>query len=357
MEKRLVEDYLSLLKSEMCEVRGCTEPASIAFACARAVSVFKEHGIKFDPGKVVVSMRVSRDVYRNASTVKVPVLKIKGVKAAVVCGLFGGNSIFNPFASIDPSNKKTMMNLLQKEHWFFAESLDQPGIYVDAEIKYRKNIVRVIIDDKHDCIKKILYNGKSIFKIQPVREMILKIESMEQVIYIVKKRIPELENIAFAFLKKQARIIRSGERYGVISEVNRLIGNRMEGGNLPVQTFTGSGNQGLFLSIPFYKLYLKHGDKVIPSFLFSLLTQIYMVHKKGRISSLCGLSDKCAPSLAAGLSYFKGYGIDKIFMNMNLAGEVFNGMFCDGAKKSCADKGVAVMGYVMRKFYGDMYEK
>lgn len=357
MEKRVTEDYVSLLKSEMCEVRGCTEPASIAFACACAISELKEHNIKIDPGKVAVSVRVSRDVYRNASTVKVPVLKIKGVKAAVVCGLYGSNSRFNPFASIDISNKKSMMNLLQKESWCFTESVDMPGIYVDAEIKYGKNVVRVIIEEKHDRIKKIFYNGKSIFKMPTGREMFLEIESMEQVSYIVKKRIPALENVAFDFLKRQARIIRKEEKYGVISEVNRLIGNRMEGGNLPVQTFTGSGNQGLFLSVPFYKLYIRHGDKVIPSFLFSLLTQIYMVHKKGRISSLCGLSDKCAPSLVAGLSYFKGYGLDRISKNMNLAGEVFSGLLCDGAKKSCADKGVAVMGYVMRKFYGEMYDK
>ena len=355
MEKRIVNDYVSLLNSEICEVRGCTEPASIAFACARAMRVLKEKDAEVNPLKVSVRVSVSRDVYRNASTVKVPVLKMKGVKPAVVCGLFGNGSVFNPFASINPKEKKNMAKLLEKENWYMAEPLDQPGLYVDAEIKAGNNIARVIIDEKHDRIKKVYYNGKVIFKIQPGQEKVLKIDSIEQIWDIVGKRIPELESIALDFLNKQSRIIRKEERFNAVDETERLIKNRMEVGNLPVQTFTGSGNQGLLLSVPFYKLYKKHGKRVIPSFLFTLLTQIYMEQQKGRISSLCGLSDKCAQSLAAGLSHFKGNDIEAVIRNMNLAGEVFRGMLCEGAQKSCADKGAAILGYIMSKFSGDRH--
>jgi len=78
--------------------------------------------------------------------------------------------------------------------------------------------------------------------------------------------------------------------------------------------------------------------------------QIYLTQKKGRISSLCGLSDKCAPALAAGLSYWKGNSLETIRRDMSLIEEVFRGVLCEGAKQSCADKGAAILGFVLRYF-------
>src|SRR3989339_1071222 len=336
MNKKLISDYAHLLESEMCEVCGCTEPASIAFACARAMKVLGEKDRRADPAKVSVKLRVSRGVYRNASTVKVPFLKMRGVKPAIVCGLFGNDSVFNPFASLNQKNRKAMISMLWREKWCQREPLDKPGLFVETEIKYGKNTVRVTIEEKHDNIKKVFLNGKSVLKAEEAEETVLKIESLEQIRNIVSKKISELEKIALKFLNKQAAIIKKMKRFSALDETERLIKNRMEGGNLPVQTFTGSGNQGLFISVSFYKLYVKYGRRVIPSFLFTLLTQIYMTQQKGRISSLCGLSDKCAQSLTAGLSYWKGDNLETIIHKMNLAGEVFRGMLCEGAQKSCA---------------------
>lgn len=349
MNKKIIDAYASLLKSEMREVAGCTEPASIAFACSGAIKVLKRKNKKVNPLNVSVKLKVSRDVYRNTSTVKVPFLKIKGAKAAVSCGLFSEGGMFNPFASLKEKDRKKMLEMLKKKGWCDIKELDCPGIYVEAEVQSGRDVAKVIIEDKHDEIKKIFLNGKNIFRKKEDSQTLLKIESMEQIKNIVDERIPELEKIALDFLKRQSLIIKKGENFDVLSETERLIRSRMEGEDLPVQTFTGSGNQGLFLSVSFYKLYEKYGNAIVPSFLFALLTQIYMTSRKGRISSFCGLSEKCAPSLVAGISHWKGDKLSTIVRKMNFVSEVFAGLLCEGARKSCADKASAILGYVLNK--------
>jgi len=243
-----------------------------------------------------------------------------------------------------------MMGLINIDNWISVIPLEREGLYVDVEISTKKNKARVIIEDKHDRIKKVVLNKKTIYYEKYNEQKILKIEGLEQIKNIVKKRIPELEKIAEEFLKKQRRIIKNKNSFNIITETERLIRNRMEGGNLPVITITGSGNQGIFLSIPFYKLYKEQREKVIPAFLFAILTQIFLTQKKGRISSMCGLSDKCAPSLVAGLSFLKGKSIEQIRKDMEFIEEVFRGLLCEGAQRSCAYKGVAILEFIIKYF-------
>ena len=122
----------------------------------------------------------------------------------------------------------------------------------------------------------------------------------------------------------------------------------MEGEAVEIQTITGSGNQGIFISLPFYEIYKKVGKKVLPAVLFSILTQIYLTQKKGRISNICGLANKAAPSLAAGLAYYKGKSLKEIKDIMSLTEEPLKGIVCEGAKKSCALKAFICLSVVYK---------
>ena len=128
-----------------------------------------------------------------------------------------------------------------------------------------------------------------------------------------------------------------------------LIEQRMSGFYLSICTFTGSGNQGLFLSIPFYKLYKMYGNKVLQSFIFALLTQIYLTQNKGLLSKQCGLSEKASLALTAGILFFKNRSISEIKKKMNYMGEMMHGLVCEGAKESCADKGYMCMHNILRR--------
>ena len=93
-----LKTYREMLESEIKEVVGCTEPASVAFAFARAVKIFND---KSSRGQMLSDFKaevtVSRDVFRNISTVRVPVVKLKGIEPAASCGIYMKAAGFNPF--------------------------------------------------------------------------------------------------------------------------------------------------------------------------------------------------------------------------------------------------------------------
>ena len=112
----------------------------------------------------------------------------------------------------------------------------------------------------------------------------------------------------------------------------------MNGEVVGIVTVTGSGNHGIFLSVPFYYLYKKHGGKVLPAFIFSLLTLIYFTQRRGRLTNVCGLASKAAPALLAGLLYFRGKTIDEIGKQMKLLDRSTHGLLCKGAEETCGYK-------------------
>ena len=112
----------------------------------------------------------------------------------------------------------------------------------------------------------------------------------------------------------------------------------MSGSSSPVMTITGSGNQGIFLGVPYRELYRKHGNKILPAVVFSLLTQIHLTKQRKRISDKCGLATKAAPALAAGLAFAKGEDLTNIRQVMREVEQRLQDMRCYGARASCGNK-------------------
>nr|AEI30565.1 conserved hypothetical membrane protein [uncultured microorganism] len=112
----------------------------------------------------------------------------------------------------------------------------------------------------------------------------------------------------------------------------------MKGGSIRIITVAGSGNHGIFLSMPFYYLYKKYGEKVLPAFNFALLALIYFAQKYGRLTNLCGLATKAAPALLAGLLYLKRKRPVEIKKYIELVRKSTNGLLCEGAEEICGYK-------------------
>ncbi len=335
-----------LIRNEIKGVVGCTEPASIAFAFSSAAKNFRRRFGDFNFKKIKCRLVVSDEVFRNASTVKVPVLKKKGVLPAAALGLFSESDSFNPFSSINGEVRKKAESLLLRSGWLKIKKLGERGIYVDAEIVFGKNSLRVLIEGEHDKIKKMWANGKIIYRktLQPLQ----KIRGLGEIAEIVRKRDKNLECLAEDFIRKQGGLFEKFKFAHSLAAVEGLVEKRMEGEAVEIQTITGSGNQGIFIAIPFYEIYRKEGKKVLPAVLFSILTQIYLTQREGRISHLCGLANKAAPSLAAGLAYHRGKSLKEIKKIMTLTEEPLKGIVCEGAKKSCALKAFICLSVVYK---------
>ncbi|MFC2060977.1 L-serine ammonia-lyase, iron-sulfur-dependent, subunit alpha [Elusimicrobiota bacterium] len=339
-----IQEIKKLLKTEIKEVVGCTEPAGIAFAFSKCAEVLKVNHDFIDINKIHAKLTLSHDVYRNASTVTVPILMQKGIKPAVSCGIYAAGNTLNVFSNVKIMKKKELIRLNNKRGWLKVVPLKRRGLFIRGELKYGMDKVQVMIEDKHDNIKRIILNKKVIYEKEDEQNFIIK--NLQHIHEIVKIRDSDLEDIAKYFIVNHGR---NKEKYcqtDTADSVDKLIKMRMEGENLKILTITGSGNQGIFLALPFYEIYKKDRN-VLPAVLFSILTQIYLTQKKGRISGICGMVNKVAPSLIAGLSYYNNAKLEDIKKKMKSVREKLKILQCNGAKKSCSLKASLTLSRIM----------
>ena len=342
---RTVPEVCSLLHSEIVEVTGCTEPASVAFAFLRA----RRHlNGQFDPRTVKAQLYASPEVLRNASTAVVPFLSRRGLRTVVAAGLSSRADQFNLFPGID---RRITRMLLRRRSWLEVGRIAQhQGIYVKAVLFTPTESVAVVIQGRHDEIRAISHNGKTIFRSPPHRQQSIRIP---EIMTMVAKRDHRLEDIAREFIVQQ---VRGDPAQPLPEQIAALIRARMCGSRSPVMTVTGSGNHGILLGVPFYDLYRKHGKCILPAALFSLLAVIHMTGKRSRISADCGLATKAAPALAAGLALAQGANLAQITRLMRSVSQALRNLKCAGAWASCGKKAEQVFGVVLVEVKAGAYD-
>ena len=328
-----INKWKQLFLAETAEVVGCTEPAAIAFAYAKINQYLTE---KPAPQKIKAQLFLSSDVFRNASTAGIPVINKTGIAPAVVIGIFSNNPELNLFAKITKNQLSDAQKLLKRKNWLEIIPQKRKSVFVKARLITSEGTYESIINQKHNnlvsvrCGKRLIFSGSE--------QKNHQIKTLNEIRDIVQLRNKKLETLAENILLKNGTSAEKIKHNSYIDTVYELVKKRMEGKWLEVVTIAGSGNQGIFLSIPFYYLYKKFGKKVIPAFLFSLLTLIYLAQKKGKLGRRCGLSTKAAPALIAGFMYFKNKSLTQIKEKMNQAEKSTRGLLCEGAEKICADK-------------------
>ena len=115
---------------------------------------------------------------------------------------------------------------------------------------------------------------------------------------------------------------------------------RMAGCTLPAMSNSGSGNQGITVTMPVIAYAIKHGidDRTLARAL--VLSHLVAIHIKGylgKLSALCGCVIASTGS-ACGLVYLRGGSYEAVCSAIkNMIGNI-TGMVCDGAKVGCAMK-------------------
>ena len=135
---------------------------------------------------------------------------------------------------------------------------------------------------------------------------------------------------------------------------------RMNGCAMPVVINSGSGNQGLTVSLPikvYADIYGIDRDRMIRALAVSNLIAIHQKQYIGSLSAYCG-AVSAACGAGAALAYLLGADLTHEQIYRQVADTVTNtiatvgGMVCDGAKSSCAAKiatavDCALTGYEM----------
>ena len=350
MNRKIYNEYVTILESELVPALGCTEPIALAYAAAKAKEVL---------GKMPdhITMRCSGNIIKNVKGVKVPNSGgMKGVEAAAVLGITGG----------DPSQALEVLEHVTDREIDEAEKLlkagfcdcvlkdDVANLYIEAYAvckKTEKSEALVVIEDEHTNITHIEKDGQVLFH-KEKKEYCQEREktpdksllNLEDIITFANEvQITDVEKVLGRQIKYNTRIAEEGLRNPWGAQVGRVVleefgedvkwravakasagsDARMSGCALPVIINSGSGNQGMTCSLPvieFGKELKKSKEEIYRALCVSNLVALNQKKYIGSLSAYCGAV--CAAAGAgAGITYLCGGGI-----------------VCDGAKPSCAAK-------------------
>lgn len=362
--------YVQTLKEELIPAMGCTEPIAIAYAAAKAREVL---GCVPD----MVKIGVSNNIIKNVKSVIVPNTGgMKGIEAAAAAGIVAGQAdkALEVISQVSAEQKQAMRAFLNTVP-VAVEAIDN-GIVFDLIVALHcgTQSAMVRITHYHTNIVSIKKNGEVILERTEEKggacggenpaETGLTDRSLLNVadIYDFANTcdLADIRPVLDTQIRYNTAISEEGLRgdYGANvgstmlkfygSEVrNRAIAKaaagsdaRMSGCELPVVINSGSGNQGITVSVPVieYARELGASEEMLCRAL--ALANLIAIHEKtgiGRLSAYCGaVSAGCGA--AAGLAYLQGGDYDTVAHTVVNTVAMDSGIICDGAKASCAAK-------------------
>lgn len=367
MNRKIYNEYVTILESELVPALGCTEPIALAYAAAKAKEVL---------GKMPdhITMRCSGNIIKNVKGVKVPNSGgMKGVEAAAVLGITGG----------DPSQALEVLEHVTDREIDEAEKLlkagfcdcvlkdDVANLYIEAYAvckKTEKSEALVVIEDEHTNITHIEKDGQVLFH-KEKKEYCQEREktpdksllNLEDIITFANEvQITDVEKVLGRQIKYNTRIAEEGLRNPWGAQVGRVVleefgedvkwravakasagsDARMSGCAFPVIINSGSGNQGMTCSLPvieFGKELKKSKEEIYRALCVSNLVALNQKKYIGSLSAYCGAV--CAAAGAgAGITYLCGGTLEQIENTVVNTIADAGGIVCDGAKPSCAAK-------------------
>lgn len=115
---------------------------------------------------------------------------------------------------------------------------------------------------------------------------------------------------------------------------------RMSGCPMPVVINSGSGNQGITVSVPVIAYAKEHDmcvDDILRALAISNLLALYQKSSIGRLSAFCG-AVSAASGAGAAITWLAGGSLKQIEDTLTNSLAIISGIICDGAKPSCAGK-------------------
>lgn len=359
-------EILSMLKEEVVQAMGCTEPVAIALTAAHAFNLVQ--------GKVEkIKLNVSCNIYKNAKAVGIPGTVHTGVEMAAALGVSISEPIYdlNILSSLTKADLERALQLQEQASVEVEVLYDSPKVYIDVEVSSDQGVSRAVASGRHTNLV-LLQRGSEIILDKRDKEKADK-EKIALTSYTLQELIENVLSIptsSLEFLQEGIELNMAMAEAGLEMKGGMGIGSswkrltekgllgtdlnnevscytaaacdaRMDGVQLPVMSSAGSGNHGLVTIIPIARAAerLKASrERVLQALAISHLVNIYIKEHTGRLSPICGCSVAAGAGASAGLAYLLGgemEDIDRAIVNIisSLAG-----MICDGGKVGCALK-------------------
>lgn len=379
--------YLRILAEELVPAMGCTEPISISFCAAKARELLGTL-----PEAITVA--ASGNIIKNVKSVVVPNTGgRKGIETAAAVGVVAGdpNRELEVIASVTPEQREALGHYLETTPIQVLPADTDLVLDVTVTVQGGDHTASVRVANQHTNIVSMVKDGETLFEApavgcgttpaaSPDRALMdfddiydfadtVDIEDVKplldrQIAYNTTISQEGLHgnwgaNIGSTLLKIYGDDVKIRARAAAAAGSDA----RMSGCELPVVINSGSGNQGMTVSLPvieYAKELNSSPERLYRALTLSNLTAIYQKEGIGRLSAYCGAVSAGA-SAGAGIAYLLGGGRAEAAHTIVNALAITSGIICDGAKASCAGKIVAavdagILGYYMylngQEFHG-----
>ena len=362
MSEAYYDIFADILTEELEPALGCTEPIAIAYCASvmrQTLGLFPEH----------LHIRTSGNIIKNVKAVTVPNSGgMKGIEVAAILGVTGGRAdlVLEVLSCITDEDRKKASELLEQHYAEVELASDVPSLYIEIEgIAGGHNCV-CTVSGEHTNITHLEKDGKILInrKASCTRGKISTCID-RQIEYNTRIAKEGLSNKYGVSVGRTLLTHYDASDVRIRARAMAAAGSdaRMSGCSLPVIINSGSGNQGLTVSLPvieYAREYKKSHEELVRALALSNLIAIHQKRYIGPLSAFCGAVN-AATGAAAGICFLLGGSDEEISQTITDVLANVGGIVCDGAKPSCAAKissalEAAILSYEMTK-EGNCFKK
>ena len=373
-------EIISLIKKEVKPALGCTEPIAVALAVAKAMEIIEEKSSVSEQdwrfcSDYSITVEVSGNILKNGMGVGIPGTGMVGLYIAAALGAVCGKSSYGleVLHDLDEKSIAKAKGMTEQKVVKIRLADTDKKLYIKAYVTLGEHTSCAVIADDHDKIVETDFDDTVLSTLQCNDSK----ESPEQKTtldyHLTIKEIDEFartvayEDIEFILESRTLNLALAKEglkgRYGLrvgyviaLQDNEEVFGTdflsyamsltaaasdaRMAGCTLAAMSNSGSGNQGITVTMPVIAYSIKYGtsdEQLARALVMSHLIAIHIKGYLGKLSALCGCVI-ASTGAACGLVYLRGGDYEQICSAIkNMIGNI-TGMVCDGAKVGCAMK-------------------
>ena len=373
-------EIIELIRKEVKPALGCTEPIAVALAAAKAMEIAEDKCRIEDPAWRFTSdyglnVEVSGNILKNGMGVGIPGTGMVGLHIAAALGAVCGKSSYGleVLHDLDEKSIAHAKGLVEAKSVNIGLAETDHKLYVKVSVIVDGHSAAVVIQDNHDSIVETSFDGCVLSSAQASEDTegtdmkttldyrltvseILEFASTvdyKDIEFILESRTLNMAlaeegmkgcyglKVGYAISLAANREVFGDDFLSYAMSLTAAASDaRMAGCTLAAMSNSGSGNQGITVTMPVIAYSLRYGtsdEQLARALVLSHLIAIHIKGYLGKLSALCGCVIASTGS-ACGLVYLRGGDYGQICAAIkNMIGNI-TGMVCDGAKVGCAMK-------------------
>ena len=347
-------EIIELIRKEVKPALGCTEPIAVALAVAKAMEIIEENCTPEPDWRMGdgynLRIEVSGNILKNGMGVGIPGTGMVGLHIAAALGAVCGRSEYGleVLGNLNDTFIARAKELVEQKAVNIGLAETDHKLYVKAYAEHRDgHCAAVVIQDNHDSIVETSLDGKVLsssgtrqdngspeqkstldYKLT-VREIVDFADKVafEDIGFILESRTLNLAlakeglngkyglKVGYAISLDENREVFGGDFLCYAMSLTAAASDaRMAGCTLAAMSNSGSGNQGITVTMPVIAYSLRYGtddERLARALVLSHLIAIHIKGYLGKLSALCGCVIASTGS-ACGLVYLRGGDYEQI---------------------------------------------